>query len=174
MSVDVRTRVDGPTPPVDPAAFFGHELPRALEANGALLETPVRALAPPPLSLEVEGATWHLSADDGRVVVRRGASVSHALDSPMVSVRLGVDQLGDLVHDQATPMGWFSSGQLALEGRLEDLLDWWLVIRGALDGTARHVTGAPVFRASDGTPLDLARSFAWTDPDEDMARFLEQ
>ena len=174
MSVDVRTRVDGPTPAVDPAAFFDHELPGALEANGALLETPVRALAPPPLTVEVDGATWHLSAADGRVVVRRGASVSHAVDSPKVSLRLGVDQLGDLVHDQATPMGWFSSGQLALEGRLEDLLDWWLVIRGALDGTAPHVTGAPEFRASDGRPLDLARSFAWTDPDEDMARFLEQ
>ncbi len=174
MSVDVRTRVDGPTPPVEPAAFFGHELPRAWEANAALLGPPLRALAPPPLTVAVDGETWTLAADDGRVVVRPGGTVPAPAEGRKVSVRLGLDQLGDLVHDQATPMGWFSSGKLALGGKLEDLLDWWLVIRGALDGEAPHVTGVPACAAADGRPLDLARSFAWADADEDMARFLEQ
>ena len=39
-------------------------------------------------------------------------------------------------------MGWFSSGVLQLEGRLERLLDWWLVLRGALDAVAPHVAAA--------------------------------
>jgi hypothetical protein len=71
-------------------------------------------------------------------------------------------------------MGGFSSGVLDLQGRLERLLDWWLVLRGALDGVAPHVQGAMTFADAGGAPLDLRRCFDWGDADEEMDRFLGQ
>ena len=71
-------------------------------------------------------------------------------------------------------MGWFSSGVLDLQGRLERLLDWWLVLRGALDGVAPLVARDMAFEDSDGRPLDLVRRFEWDDADEEMERFLGQ
>jgi len=71
-------------------------------------------------------------------------------------------------------MGWFSSGTLDLEGRLEMLLDWWLLWRGALDGVAPHTGGGMTFTAPDGASLELGHAFTWADADEDMRAFLEE
>ena len=54
------------------------------------------------------------------------------------------------------------------------LLDWWLLLRGAVDGVTPHTGGGMPFSAPDGAPLDLDRSFTWADEDEDMCRFLEE
>ena len=171
MSVDVRTRVDGAPEPVDPTGFFDERLPGAFERHAPLLEAAAAALSPPPLEVGVGADTWTLRAGPGGgVAVGRGPSGTDA----GLRLRLDPRQLADLEHDQATPMGWFSSGSLDLEGRLERLLDWWLLVRGALDGVAPHTDGAPTFTAGDGAPLDLGRSFRWDDADAEMARFLEQ
>ena len=170
MSIDVRTRVDGEQAPVDPVRFFGADLPAAFDSAGALLAPACSTLRLPPLVVEVDGASWTLQADGSRVAVVPGAPV---LDGAL-RLRIERSQLADLVHDQVTPMGWFSSGALDLEGRLERLLDWWLVLRGALDGVAPHVAGDLAFEDLRGRPLDLRRSFAWDDADEDMDRFLGQ
>jgi hypothetical protein len=170
MSVDMRTRVDGEQAPVDPDRFFRDDLPTALERNGSLLASACAALPLPPLVVDVEGSAWTVQTDGDRVVVRLGASTAEG------ALRLRVDgaQLADLVEDQVTPMGWFSSGALDLDGRLERLLDWWLVLRGALDGVEPHVAGALSFEDMSGRPLDLGHAFAWADADEDMDRFLGQ
>jgi hypothetical protein len=170
MSIDVRTRVDGEQGPLDPARFFGDDLPTALDGAVALLVPACATLRLPPLVVEVDSASWTLEVDGPRVVVRPGAPAGD------VALRLRVDraQLADLVGDQVTPMGWFSSGALDLDGRLERLLDWWLVLRGALDGVAPHVAGALSFEDLHGRPLDLGRRFAWDDADVDMERFLGQ
>ena len=169
MTVDVRTRVDGEQPAVDPARFFDEELPAALDEAAALLEPAVERLSLRPLEVHVGEGSWTLRPVAGRVAVGPGAPEDGAL-----RLRLEAGQLGDLVHDQVTPMGWFSSGTLVLEGRLERLLDWWLVLRGALDRRAPHVGQAPPFLDPDGAPLDLARTFAWGDDDAAMAHFLHE
>ncbi|HTT87557.1 MAG TPA: phytanoyl-CoA dioxygenase family protein [Acidimicrobiales bacterium] len=170
VSVDVRTRVDGEQESVDAASVFEDQLPGALHAGAALLEPAVGALGLLPLVIEVGDSSWTLLADAGRVGIRTGP-----IDGDRaLRLRLDDSQIADLVHDQVTPMGWFSSGTLALEGRLERLLDWWLVLRGALDQRAPHVGEAPPFVDRDGAPLDLARTFAWGDDDEDMAHFLHE
>jgi hypothetical protein len=170
MSVDVRTRVDGEQAPLDPARFFDDDLPAALDAAAPLLAEAAAVLRLPPLVIDVDGDSWTLLVDDGVVHVVPGAS---GRDHTM---RLGLDpsQLSDLVADQVTPMGWFSSGALVLSGRLERLLDWWLVLRSALDGVAPHVSGEMPFDDAAGAPLDLARRFVWDDEDEEMDRFLGQ
>ena len=170
MSVDVRTRLDADIETLDPARFFDAELPDALEAADALLSEARAVLRLPPLVVEVDGESWTLQGDDAGIVVRRGATTE---DGALV-LKLDASQLTDLVTDQVTPMGWFSSGALALAGRLERLLDWWLVLRGALDGVAPHVVGEMAFHDGKGAELDLRRRFDWDDADEDMDRFLGQ
>ena len=84
-------------------------------------------------------------------------------------LRLTAEQLADLWCDQATPMTWFSGGTLELEGRLEHLLDWWVLLRGAIDQRAPHVAGD-----IDLSGTDLARSFTLDDSDDDIRAFLAQ
>ncbi len=170
MSVDVRTRVDGEQAPVVAARFFEDDLPAALGAAAPLLAEARAVLRLPPLVIEVDGDSWMLEVHDDAIAVVPGAT---SADDAM-RLRLDAGQLSDLVADQVTPMGWFSSGALALSGRLERLLDWWLVLRGALDGVAPHVSGAMAFDDVGGAPLDLARRFGWDDDDEEMDRFLGQ
>ncbi|MDQ1432296.1 MAG: hypothetical protein QOF40_2898, partial [Actinomycetota bacterium] len=62
MTVDVRTRVDGPVELVDPARF-GEELADAFERQRELLSRAVGVFAPPSLVIESEGNVWTLAAD---------------------------------------------------------------------------------------------------------------
>ena len=44
-------------------------------------------------------------------------------------------QLTDIVNDQSTPVALMSNALLDMpEGNLPDFLNWWLVLRSALDG----------------------------------------
>ncbi len=171
MSVDVRTRVDGEPVALDPGHFFEDVLPASLDAAAPLVAEAIAALRLPPLVVEVAGERWTLVAEGGaRIEVRGGAPEG---DDAMC-LTIDASQLSDLVEDQVTPMGWFSSGALDLHGRLERLLDWWLVLRGALDGVAPRVAQAMAFEDGEGEPLDLGRRFEWDDGDEHMDRFLGQ
>lgn len=169
MSVDVRTRRDGPRPPVDPATFFGSELPALLEQQHAGVAPGVRWLQPRPLTIEVDGAPFTLVADDDRVHV-----IADTHDRAAV-VRISIEQLDALVHDQETFMGMWSSGRLDQPvGSIGTALDWWLVLRAALDGTPIHTPGAIDFRDRDGSPLDLTRAFTLDDDPDTMRHFLEE
>lgn len=159
MTLDLRTRVDVPLAAVDPDTFFGDELADAFADNGELLEPAVAMLAPPPLVVDVDGAPYGLAAAEGRVRVERGDPNGGG------RLRISREQLTDLVHDQVTPVGWYSNGTLVLDGyNFQDVLDWWLLMRGALDRRAPHVPGDVALIDADGAPLDLARSFPLDDP----------
>jgi hypothetical protein len=54
------------------------------------------------------------------------------------------------------------------EGGLPDFLNWWLVLRAALDERRIHARG------DVGFDVDLRRSFTPEDSDEEMCAFLEQ
>jgi hypothetical protein len=68
MSVDVRTRTDGPRAAVDAATFFA-ALPDRLDEHHARMAAGLRWLAPRPLAIEVSDGVWSLSVHDDRVVV---------------------------------------------------------------------------------------------------------
>jgi hypothetical protein len=70
-------------------------------------------------------------------------------------------------------MGFFTGGDLNLRrGRLEDTLDWGVVLRSLIDGQAVHTRGAIEFRDRVGAELNLHRSFAPDDDPAEMAHFL--
>jgi hypothetical protein len=129
MSVDLRTRVDGHHETVDPAPFFDVDLPAALDAYCDAVAPGIAWLDLRPMTIEVDGDAWTLCVRGERVYVDTGSRPDAA------RVRLDPAQVEGLVHDQQTFMGMWSSGRLDQRaGRLGDALDWWLVLRAALDG----------------------------------------
>jgi hypothetical protein len=169
VSVDQRTRLDGPRPPLSPAAFFGDELPAALAAHADLVVPGTRWLAPRPLVIEVDDASWCLAWSGTRIEVRGGRPDGAA------HVRLSAPQLDDLVCDQRTFVGFHAVGQLdQAGGTLEDLNDWWLVLRAALDRRPIYTPGTITFQARNGAPLDLHHTFAAHDDPAELRHFLEQ
>jgi hypothetical protein len=169
MTVDVRTRIDGVRDPFDPSAFFDDELPARIDEHAGAIRPALPFVRPRPAVVEVDGEHWTLDADDERVTVRRGA-----LDAPTAEVKLGVEQLADLVYDQQTFMSLWASGALEQRaGNVGHLLDWWLVLRAALDGTPIYTPGSVTFDDRDGRPLDLERVFRPDDDPDEMRHFLQ-
>lgn len=169
MSVDLRSRTDGPREVVAPERFFPETLPAALAANLDGIAPGARHLELRPLTLEVDGSAWTLAWTGEHVVVEPGTEEHGA------RARLSGEQLDDLVSDQVTIMGLWSSGRLDQPaGRLGDLLDWWLVLRAALDHQTIYTPGTVAFVDRDGRPLDLHRSFRPDDDPAELRHFLEQ
>ena len=167
MSVDRRIRVDGEPASIAPAEFFEAKLPQLFDEAADRLRPSLQEMQPRSLTITVDGHPWTLRADHARVTVTNGPAEGSAL-------HVDAEQLDALVADKVTPMGWLASGKLDMAGHLSDILNWWLLVRAALDGTTPHRCGAVEFTDRDGGPLDLSRSFAPSDPADEMACFLEQ
>jgi hypothetical protein len=83
-------------------------------------------------------------------------------------VLLTAEQLSDIVNDQTTPVALMSNLLLDMpEGGLPDFLNWWLVLRAALEGRRIHARGDVSFAG------ETRRSFRPDDSDEEMRAFLE-
>jgi hypothetical protein len=170
MSVDLRTRSDGPIEMLDPGTFFEHDLILAFEEHARLLEPALRARALAPLTIQVDNDSWTLAVHDARVRIEAGGSGEQG-----ARLHLDREQLTHFALDLVTPVGWWSNGTLDLSGaEVGELLDWWVVLRGALDGQAPYVAGDVTFVAPDGSPLDLSRTFEHDTPPEEMRAFLEE
>ncbi len=168
VSVDVRTRRAADARTVDAASFFGDELPALIADRSALAAPGATELGLRPFAIEVDGRAWTLAFDGGRFTVVDGG------DAPAL-VRLDAEGLSDLVSDLRTPMGFFTGGDLDMgAGRLDDFLDWWVVLRSLLDARPMHTTGAVDFRDLDGAPLDLHRAFRVDDDPAEQSHFLAE
>ena len=162
MSVDVRTRLDSQQAPVDAAEFFGETLPGLLDAHQALIAPGAGELPLENFIIEVDGECWTLAWVADRVSVRTGMA-----SGPRV--RLSSEQFTDIVNDQSTPIALMSNNLLDMaEGSLPDFLNWWLVLRSALDGGRIHARGDLTL------PQDFQRSFTLEDSDEAMREYLEE
>lgn len=162
MSVDLRTRVDSDQTPVEAGLFFRETLPARLDAHQGLIAPAASQLRLKDFCIEVDSEAWTLSWQGERVCVTAG-------NSGQARVRLTAEQLRDIVNDQSTPVALMSNAILDMpEGGLPDFLDWWLVLRSALDGRRAHVAG------DVGFTMDTRRSFTPDDSDEDMRLFLEE
>ncbi|HWJ63210.1 MAG TPA: phytanoyl-CoA dioxygenase family protein [Acidimicrobiales bacterium] len=161
MSVDLRTRSDADPIAFDPAAFLAAGLPDALARRHAERSRPHAALA--PLVLDVAGSAWTLAFDGDEPVLRPGAA------DGAVQVRLTDALLQDLATDQITPIGMMTGGTLDLStgGGLGLLLDWWVVLRDALDDDP--LPGPDEVQLD----VDLTRSFTLADDPAEIRTFLE-
>jgi hypothetical protein len=161
MSVDLRTRVDSAQVPVDAGSFFREDLPARLDARRDLIEPGARNLQLKDFCIEVDGEPWTLSWRGDRVSVAPG----HQGEA---RARLNAKQLTDIVNDQSTPVALMSNALLDMpEGNLPDFLNWWLILRSALDDRRIHVNGDIKFAT------DIRRSFRPDDSDDDMRQSLE-
>jgi Phytanoyl-CoA dioxygenase (PhyH) len=168
-SVDVRTRTAADVRSVDPADFFDVELPALIAERGGLAEAGGRELGLKSFAFDVEGQTWTAALTGDGFAVSRGSDDAKAI------VRLDREGLDDIVNDLRTPMGFFTGGDLDMaRGRLEDFLDWWVVLRSLLDGRPVHTTGAVQFSDRDGEPLVLDQPFHVDDDPDEIAHFLAQ
>jgi hypothetical protein len=162
MSVDLRTRVDADQVPVEAGAFFQETLPPLLDAYRDDIVPGASELGLTALCIETDGEPWTLVWEGDRVSAKPG-NVGGA------RVRLSAEQLSDIVNDQSTPVALMSNLLLDMpEGGLPDFLNWWLVLRAALDGRRVYARGDVSF---DATPR---HSFSLDDSDEDMRAFLEE
>ncbi|NNL68213.1 MAG: hypothetical protein HKP30_18330 [Myxococcales bacterium] len=160
--MDLRTRVDAEIPPLDVAAFFRSELPARLEAHHGHVAPGAAGLRLVDFCIETDGEPFTLRHREGRVEIAPG----HA---GRARVRLRGEQLAEIVADQSTPVALMSNAILDMpEGGLPDFLNWWLVLRAALDGRRIHAPGDVTF------DRDVVRSFRPEDSDEEMRDFLEQ
>ena len=169
MTVDVRTRIDGTRPDFDPDQFFTDDLPAGLEAHAGAIVPALPFVRPRPVTVEVEGQAWTLTGEEQRVEIRRGGRADAT-----AHVRLERQQLADLVDDQKTFMSLWAGGALDQPaGNVGHLLDWWLVVRAALDGTSIYTPGSLALDDRDGRPLNLTRAFRPDDDPDEMHHFLE-
>jgi len=170
MSVDFRTRDDGVGGVSDVARLFAETLPAAFDAHAAGIVPGAAALGLKPLRIATPEAPATLCWRNDRLEVTAGAAGEGA-----VVWRLSDEECREIVDDLGTPMALFTAGRLDVEGGgLTDLLDWWLVLRAALDGRAIHTSGSVAFRDADGDPLDLGRAFGPDDDPAAMCHFLHE
>ena len=162
MSVDLRTRVDAEQAPIEAGSFFRETLPPRLDANQAAIAPGAGELVLKDFCIETDGEPWTLAWRADRVSVTAG---NHGRSR----VRLSAEQLCEIANDQSTPIALMSNRLLDMpEGGLPDFLNWWLVLRAALDGRRIHARGDLSF------DRDVRRSFTPDDSDEEMRAFLEQ
>jgi hypothetical protein len=161
MSVDLRTRADTEQHPVEAGRLFREVLPPLFDHNQAGISPGAAHLSLPPLCIETDDEPWTLAWTDDRVQIESGR---HG----QARVLLSNEQLTDIVNDQSTPIALMSNRLLEMpEGGLPDFLNWWLVLRAALDGRRIHAAGDVELH---GEP----RSFTPEDSDADMRAFLEE
>jgi len=161
VSVDLRTRVDAAQGPVEAGRFFRETLPPRLDAHHGAIAPGASELRLRDLCIETDGEPFTLAWDGGRVAIREGRHGA-------ARVRLTSEQLADLVHDQSTPIALMSNRLLDMpEGGLPDFLNWWLVLRAALDGRRIHARGDVAFAGP------VPRSFTLDDSDDALRAFLE-
>jgi hypothetical protein len=169
MAVDVRSRIDAPRTELDPGRFFDDDLPARIDEHADAILPALAFIRPRPIEIDIDGETWNLTADDGRVLIEPGPR-----SEANARVKLGRDQLADLVDDQQTVMSLWASGALDQQaGTVGHLLDWWLVLRAALDGTPIYTPGSISLDDRAGKPLDLTRRFHAGDDPVEMHHFLE-
>jgi hypothetical protein len=186
-SVDGRTRTGASIRQVDASAFFADELPALFAERGELAAPGARELGVTTFGVEIAGpAGADAGADHGAAGAAEPAGWTLAFDGSAFRVRprttdaaavvrLDSGGLHDLVNDLRTPVGFLTGGDLDMaRGRLEDFLDWFVILRSVLDERPVHTAGAVGMVDRDGSPLDLRRAFTIDDDPEDLSHFLAE
>jgi hypothetical protein len=167
-TLDLRTRTSDAVREIDVAEFFDEELPELAAGRSELAAPGARELGVAPFTLACPAGEWTLQLEGDAVVVRRG-------DDGAGRVFLSDDEVGQLVNDLITPMTLVASaGQHVERGDHGNFLDWWVALRSLIDARPAHTADSVNFRAADGAPLDLGRTFTPDDSDAEIAHYLAE
>jgi hypothetical protein len=162
MSLDRRFRIDSEQTPIEATTFFGEILPPLLAAREEEIAPGASELPLIPLCIETDGKCWTLDWHGDRASVVAG-------NRGEARVLLSAQELSDIVNDQSTPIALMSNKLLKMpEGGLADFLNWWLVLRAALDKRRIHARG------DIAVDSERQRSFDSGDSDEEMRCHLEE
>lgn len=165
---DMRTRDGSTRAPVEPAE---HTVARWVEQSrtASWWSRSVAFYEPRPLRLVVDDHAWVFVAEAGGIRVTADVERGDRSDQRIATLAITKPDFEDLIEDLVSPIGWWSSGHLEIGRDLNVILDWWLLIRGLIDGAAPYVNGD--VQLSD--PSLWMRSFTMgEDPVEDMQAFL--
>jgi len=167
-TIDRRTRSRGDTVTIGPE-WLHDELPTVLRDTGALGGRGVEVLGLSTLGFEVDGTTGHLTVANDRLEVQEGA----AADGPVAA--LDASAFSDLVQDAVSTFGLVMANRVDMRrSTSDDFVAWEPVLRAVLDERPVYEPGTVAFRALDGAPLDLERSFRLDDPREEIGHFLAE
>lgn len=145
---------------LDAEIFHREILPSRIAAgNGPLAAAHLAGVA--PIALRVEDRVWTYAAEDGTVVVRgddAGARTVVAMDAATFS---------DYANELRTVFGLVYGDDVALDrGRFDDWFRWEAPLRALY-------AGRPLYDRSWVDGIDLERSFTSTDPDAELAAYLD-
>lgn len=168
-SVDVRTRVQGPSPRIDPENFWEHTVRELLDQHGRLVFKGITQLDLPPLSFDVDGVIAALVADRDRILVQRKVA-----DAGPIAA-MDAQAFSELLDDTVSTFGLGMARRVDLHrGSLDEFVAWEPVLRALIDGRAVYQPGSIEFHDSHGAELNLRQSFSIDDPPSAAAHFLEQ
>lgn len=169
ITVDFRSRFEGDAVALDVDTFVDEYLPPLLDKHAVEAGHAATRHALAPLTLDVEGDALTLAVgESGRLDARRGRADD-------LVVELDRAAFSDVVQDVASTFGAHMMGRATVvRGGLDQFLEWEPVLRCVLDGRPVYEPGTITFKARDGGPLDLHRSFTLDDDPEEIGHFLAE
>ncbi len=148
--------------------FHRRELPKLVEKHGRLVINDLAGVAPLAFrSRDAVAFTYRPSA--------RGIDVVDGTDGATTLIELDGEDFSDFFNEIYTASGLAHGQKLHfVRGGLQDLQRWEPALRGLFQGRpiwtsaeSKHLVDA------DSNPLDLSRSFALEDSDDEMRAYLE-
>jgi hypothetical protein len=170
QSLDRRTRSDADIRFVGAPAFVAEQLPGLIERHGSLVARGMAFHQVPPLGVDVEGTRFSITAAGGGSTVR----VEPGLVDGALVIELDAERFSDFAQDLRNLNTFWVAGDVPLHGSARDLASWDVLWRALLDGWPVHQPGMVEMIATDGTPLDLGRTFGPDDDPTAVAHFLRE
>ncbi|HEV8296151.1 MAG TPA: phytanoyl-CoA dioxygenase family protein [Acidimicrobiales bacterium] len=147
--------------------FHRRELPQLIERHGSLVADDLRGV--PTLAFRIDDGTTFSWIAAGGLHIAEGDADAATL------VELGEQTFSDFIHELLTASGAVRTGRARVaRGVLTGWQRWEPAIRSLCSG--RPIYSPAVWETlvdRDGQPLDLRRSFAVDDAEDDLRQYLE-
>ena len=157
-----------PASAIDLDQYFDKTLPMLLAERHSIYAQAAQIFDLPDLSIAAGSRRWHLHYGGSHVAVSNEGSAD-------LELRTSPRRLEELVTEMRSPKALHILGEIQIDGgSIEDLDDWWIVLRSAIDGRVAHFPGAISLTDAAGGSIDLGQSFTWADSVDELNHFLAE